>query len=95
LSLETMILFPLALIYVLWLGFHGQNTFINTRTTARAGCWLPPGRSPPFRCCCSRPARANPDGGAGADCNTSPTMQALLGVWVFHEAFTADRRWAS
>lgn len=92
LSLETMILFPLALIYVLWLGLHGQNTFINTPHDSTR--WLLAAAGPitaiPLLLFAAG-ARKIPMAVLGLLQYLSPTMQAVLGVWVFHEAFTADR----
>jgi chloramphenicol-sensitive protein RarD len=92
LSLETLILFPLALVYVLWLGFHGQNTFINTPHDSTR--WLLAAAGPitaiPLLLFAAG-ARKIPMAVLGLLQYVSPTMQALLGVWVFHEAFTADR----
>ena len=92
LSLETMMLFPLALIYVLWLSFHGQNTFINTPHDSTR--WLLAAAGPitaiPLLLFAAG-ARKIPMAVLGLLQYLSPTMQALLGVWVFHEAFTADR----
>ncbi|NYE62879.1 chloramphenicol-sensitive protein RarD [Duganella sp. 1224] len=92
LSLETMILFPLALAYVLWLSWHGHNTFLNrphdsTRLLlAAAG----PITAIPLLLFAAG-ARKIPMAVLGLLQYLSPTMQALLGVWVFHEAFPAAR----
>jgi chloramphenicol-sensitive protein RarD len=69
LSLETMILFPLALIYVLWLGFHGQNTFINTPHDSTRWLLAAAGPITAIRCCCLRPARARSRWRCWACCN--------------------------
>jgi len=92
LSLETMLLFPLALAYVLWLSWHGQNTFLNTPhdstrlLLAAAG----PITAIPLLLFAAG-ARKIPMAVLGLIQYLSPTMQALLGVWVFHEAFPAAR----
>ncbi|WP_343730403.1 EamA family transporter RarD [Duganella sp.] len=92
LSLETMMLFPLAMIYVLWLSFHGQNAFINTPHDSTR--WLLAAAGPitaiPLLLFAAG-ARRIPMAVLGLLQYLSPTMQALLGVWVFHEAFTTDR----
>ena len=92
LSLETMMLFPLALIYVLWLSYHGDNAFINTPHDSTR--WLLAAAGPitaiPLLLFAAG-ARRIPMAVLGLLQYMSPTMQALLGVWVFHEAFTADR----
>jgi chloramphenicol-sensitive protein RarD len=92
LSLETMMLFPLALVYVLWLGWHGQNTFLNTPHDSTR--WLLAAAGPitaiPLLLFAAG-ARKIPMAVLGLIQYLSPTMQALLGVWVFHEAFSAER----
>jgi chloramphenicol-sensitive protein RarD len=92
LSFETMVLFPLAAAYVVWLTVHGQNAFINTDSTstrlllAAAG----PITAIPLLLFASG-ARQIPLSVLGLLQYLSPTLQFLLGVWIFHEAFTADR----
>jgi chloramphenicol-sensitive protein RarD len=81
---------PLALIYVLWLAFHGQAPSSTRRRQPRAPAAGagPIGDSP----AAVRGRRAAPpDGRAGLAAIHRPHGQALLGVWVFHEAFTHDR----
>jgi chloramphenicol-sensitive protein RarD len=92
LSLETMILFPLALVYVVWLTMHGQNTFINSAFDSTR--WLLAAAGPitaiPLLLFAAG-ARKIPMAVLGLLQYLSPTMQALLGVWVFHEAFPMPR----
>lgn len=92
LSLETMILFPLALVYVAWLTLHGQNTFINTPYDSTR--WLLAAAGPitaiPLLLFAAG-ARKIPMAVLGLIQYLSPTMQALLGVLVFHEAFPPER----
>lgn len=92
LSLETMLLFPLALAYVAWLTMHGQNTFINTHTGATR--WLLAAAGPltaiPLLLFATG-ARQISMSALGLLQYISPTLQALLGVWVFHEAFPTAR----
>ncbi|MYN38094.1 EamA family transporter RarD [Duganella sp. FT109W] len=92
LSLETMILFPLALVYVLWLSWHGHNAFLNTPHDSTR--WLLAAAGPitaiPLLLFAAG-ARKIPMAVLGLIQYLSPTMQALLGVWVFHEAFPAAR----
>jgi chloramphenicol-sensitive protein RarD len=92
LSLETMILFPLALVYVLWLTWHGQNTFLNSEFDSTR--WLLAAAGPitaiPLLMFAAG-ARKIPMAVLGLLQYLSPTMQAVLGVWVFHEAFPAPR----
>ncbi|MQA22156.1 EamA family transporter RarD [Rugamonas rivuli] len=92
LSLETMLLFPLALAYVLWLTIHGQNTFLNTPSDGTR--WLLAAAGPitaiPLVMFAAG-ARKIPMSVLGLLQYLSPTMQALLGVWVFHETFPQAR----
>jgi len=92
LSLETMLLFPLALAYVLWLTMHGQNTFLNTPSDGTR--WLLAAAGPitaiPLVMFAAG-ARKIPMSVLGLLQYLSPTMQALLGVWVFHESFPQAR----
>ena len=92
LSLETMILFPLALVYVVWLTLHGQNTFINSASDGTR--WLLAAAGPitaiPLLLFAAG-ARKIPMAVLGLLQYLSPTMQALLGVWVFHETFPPAR----
>jgi len=91
LSLETMILFPAALAYVLWLAAHGQNTFLNSDGGTR---WLLAAAGPitaiPLLLFAAG-ARRIPLSVLGLLQYMSPTMQMLLGVWFFHEAFSVPR----
>lgn len=91
LSFETMALFPLALGYVIWLSLHGQNSFVNGSASTR---WLLVAAGPitaiPLLLFAAG-ARAIPLSVLGLLQYISPTIQLLLGVWLFHEAFTAER----
>jgi chloramphenicol-sensitive protein RarD len=92
LSFETMVLFPVAAAYVVWLTVHGQNAFINTESTstrlllAAAG----PITAIPLLLFASG-ARQIPLSALGLLQYLSPTLQFLLGVWLFHEPFSAER----
>lgn len=92
LSFETMVLFPLAAGYVIWLTVHGQNAFINTNSNTTR--WLLVAAGPitaiPLVLFAAG-ARKIPMSVLGLLQYLSPTMQFLLGVWLFHEAFTAAR----
>lgn len=92
LSLETMLLFPLALVYVVWLTLQGHNTFINTPYDSTR--WLLAAAGPitaiPLVMFAAG-ARKIPMSVLGLLQFLSPTMQALLGVWVFHESFPPAR----
>jgi len=92
LSLETMILFPLALVYVVWLTMTGHNTFLNSELDSTR--WLLVAAGPitaiPLLLFAAG-ARKIPMAALGLLQYLSPTMQALLGVWVFHEGFPPAR----
>jgi chloramphenicol-sensitive protein RarD len=92
LSFETMVLFPLATAYIGWLTLHGQNAFINTAHGSTR--WLLVAAGPitaiPLLLFASG-ARQIPLSVLGLLQYLSPTLQFLLGVWLFHEAFSADR----
>jgi chloramphenicol-sensitive protein RarD len=92
LSFETVVLFPLALAYVVWLSLHGDNSFINS--PADSTRWLLVAAGPitaiPLLLFASG-ARKIPLSALGLLQYISPTIQFLLGVWLFHEAFTEVR----
>jgi chloramphenicol-sensitive protein RarD len=92
LSLETMILFPAALAYLAWLTWHGHNTFVNSDSGATR--WLLAAAGPitaiPLLLFAAG-ARRIPMAVLGLLQYLSPTMQMLLGVWFFHESFSAPR----
>jgi chloramphenicol-sensitive protein RarD len=92
LSFETMVLFPLAAAYVIWLTINGQNAFINTDSTSTRLLLMAAGpiTAIPLLLFASG-ARQIPLSVLGLLQYLSPTLQFLLGVWIFHEAFTADR----
>ncbi|MDL2357104.1 MAG: EamA family transporter RarD [Pseudomonadota bacterium] len=91
LSFETMVLFPLALGYVIWLSLHGENSFANSGVQTRALLVAAgPITAIPLLLFASG-ARKIPLSVLGLLQYISPTIQFLLGVWLFHEAFTAAR----
>jgi chloramphenicol-sensitive protein RarD len=92
LSFETMLLFPVAAAYVIWLTVHGSNTFINTPsdTTRLLLIAAGPITAIPLLLFAAG-ARRIPLSVLGMLQYLSPTMQMLLGLWVFHEAFSAAR----
>ena len=92
LSFETMVLFPLAAAYVAWLTVHGENAFLNTgsNTTRLLLVAAGPITAIPLLLFAAG-ARKIPLSIVGLLQYMSPTLQFLLGVWLFHEAFTADR----
>ena len=92
LSFETMVLFPIAAIYVGWLTLHGDNAFVNTASSTTR--WLLIAAGPitaiPLLLFASG-ARQIPLSILGLLQYLAPTIQFLLGVLLFKEAFTADR----
>ena len=92
LSFETIVLFPLAAGYVIWLTVQGQNVFINTASDTTR--WLlimaGPLTAIPLLLFATG-ARKIPLSILGLLQYLSPTLQFLLGVWLFKEAFSADR----
>jgi chloramphenicol-sensitive protein RarD len=92
LSFETMVLFPLAAAYAAWLTVHGQNAFINTpsNTTRVLLMAAGPVTAIPLLLFAGA-ARRIPLSVLGLLQYVTPTMQFMLGVWLFHEAFTAER----
>ncbi|TFW32694.1 EamA family transporter RarD [Massilia horti] len=92
LSFETMVLFPIAAIYVGWLTLHGENAFLNTPSNMTRLLLVAAGpiTAVPLLLFAAG-ARRIPLSVLGLLQYLSPTMQFLLGVWLFHEAFTAER----
>jgi len=92
LSFETMVLFPVAAAYVVWLTMNGQNAFINTESTSTRLLLMAAGpiTAIPLLLFASG-ARQIPLSVLGLLQYLSPTLQFLLGVWLFHEPFTPDR----
>jgi chloramphenicol-sensitive protein RarD len=92
LSFETMVLFPLALAYIGWLTLHGENAFLNTSSDTTR--WLLIASGPitaiPLLLFANG-ARQIPLSILGLLQYLAPTIQFLLGVLLFKEAFTADR----
>ena len=92
LSFETMVLFPLATGYVIWLSAHGQNAFINTASTTTRLLLVAAGPITAIPLLLfAAGARRIPLSVVGLLQYLAPTLQFLLGVWLFHEAFTPDR----
>jgi chloramphenicol-sensitive protein RarD len=92
LSFETMVLFPFAAGYVAWLTLHGENAFITTPsdTTRLLLVAAGPITAIPLLLFATG-ARKIPLSILGLLQYLSPTIQFVLGVWLFHEAFTSDR----
>ena len=92
LSFETMVLFPVAAVYIGWLTLHGDNAFINTASDSTR--WLLVAAGPitaiPLLLFASG-ARKIPLSILGLLQYLGPTIQFLLGVLLFKEAFTNER----
>jgi chloramphenicol-sensitive protein RarD len=92
LSFETLLLFPFALGYLGWLTMHGQNSFVTTASDSTR--WLLVAAGPitaiPLLLFASG-ARKIPLSVLGLLQYIGPTIQMSLGIFVFHEAFTAAR----
>jgi chloramphenicol-sensitive protein RarD len=91
LTLETALLFPLACGYLLWLAAHQQNTFIEASATMR---WLLVAAGPvtavPLLLFAAG-ARRIPLSLLGLLQYIGPTIQLLLGIWLYHEPFAAAK----
>lgn len=92
LSFETMVLFPFALAYVGWLTANGDNAFLNAPadTTRLLLAAAGPITAIPLLLFATG-ARQIPLSILGLLQYLSPTIQFLLGVWLFHEAFSSER----
>ena len=92
LSFETMLLFPFALGYLLWLTWHGQNGFLTT--DADSTRWLLVAAGPitaiPLLLFASG-ARRIPLSVLGLLQYIGPTIQFMLGIFLFQEAFSSNR----
>jgi chloramphenicol-sensitive protein RarD len=92
LSFETMILFPFALAYLVWLTMHGQNDFLTTSSNSTR--WLLAASGPitaiPLLLFASG-ARKIALSVLGLLQYIGPTIQLSLGIFLFHEAFTQAR----
>ena len=92
LSFETMILFPFALGYLVWLSANGQNSFANTLSDSTR--WLLVAAGPitaiPLLLFASG-ARQIPLSVLGLLQYIGPTLQMTLGIFFFHEVFTQER----
>lgn len=92
LSFETMVLFPIAAAYIAWLTLHGENAFMTTASESTR--WLLIASGPitaiPLLLFANG-ARRIPLSILGLLQYLAPTIQFLLGVLLFKEAFTSDR----
>ena len=92
LSFETLILFPFALGYLVWLTFQGENIFLTT--TSDSTRWLLLAAGPitaiPLLLFASG-ARKIPLSVLGLLQYIGPTIQFALGIFLFQEAFTSGK----
>jgi chloramphenicol-sensitive protein RarD len=92
LSFETMVLFPFAAAYVGWLTVSGENAFINAPLDMTRVLLIAAGPITAIPLLLfATGARKIPLSILGLLQYLSPTIQFLLGVWLFHEAFSSDR----
>ena len=87
LALETALLFPLALLYLYWLGTQGQNAFVTADAATR---WLLVAAGPvttiPLLLFAAG-ARRIPFSLLGVLQYVTPSLQLALGVLLYHEPF--------
>ncbi|BDT56812.1 membrane protein [Massilia varians] len=92
LSFETMVLFPFAAAYVGWLSVTGDNAFVNAPLDATRILLILAGPITAIPLLLfATGARKIPLSILGLLQYLSPTIQFLLGVWLFHEAFSSER----
>jgi chloramphenicol-sensitive protein RarD len=91
LSLETFLLFPLAFGYLAILALNGQNAFVQASMPSK---WLLAAAGPitavPLLLFATG-ARRIPMSTLGLLQYIAPSLQLLLGVWLYHEPFGAER----
>ncbi|GGX83995.1 EamA family transporter RarD [Massilia dura] len=92
LSFETLLLFPLAAGYVVWLTVHGANTFVNTPSDTTRALLVAAGPITAIPLLLfAAGARKIPLSVLGMLQYIAPTIQMVLGLVVFHETFTSAR----
>ncbi|MBS0308454.1 MAG: EamA family transporter RarD [Proteobacteria bacterium] len=91
LTLETLVMFPLALVYLGWETAQGSNAFLNDATATK---WLLASAGPvtaiPLLLFAAG-ARRIPLSLLGLMQYITPTLQLLLGVMLYHEPFGGAR----
>jgi chloramphenicol-sensitive protein RarD len=91
LSLETFLLFPIAFGYLAWLAFHHQNAFLNASVGTR-GLLMAAGPITAIPLLLfAAAARRIPMSMLGLLQYLTPTLQLLIGVWMYDEPFTGER----
>jgi len=93
LALETLLLFPLAAAYLVWTVIEGHNAFIHAPPVLRilmiaAG----PITAIPLLLFAAGARRIRLST-LGLLQFIAPTLQLLLGIWMFHEPFNGARMW--
>jgi chloramphenicol-sensitive protein RarD len=91
LSVETCLLFPIAFGYLVWLALNDQNAFLQASVTSK---WLLVAAGPitaiPLLLFAAG-ARRIPMSTLGLLQYLAPSLQLLLGVWLYHEPFAGHR----
>lgn len=92
LSFETMVLFPFAAAWMAWLTLNGDNAFLNAPSDLTRVLLVAAGPTTAIPLLLfATGARKIPLSILGLLQYLSPTIQFLLGIWLFHEAFSSDR----
>ncbi|HTV96412.1 MAG TPA: EamA family transporter RarD [Steroidobacteraceae bacterium] len=93
LSLETLLLCPLAAAYLAWTAFIGDNAFIHADFALRLVIMAAgPVTAIPLLLFAAGARRIRLST-LGLLQFIAPTLQLLLGIWMFHEPFGGARRW--
>jgi chloramphenicol-sensitive protein RarD len=92
LSFETLILFPLAFAYLGWLMLAGTSAFIATDSASTRALLVAAGPITAIPLLLfAAGARQIPLSVLGLLQYIAPTIQLLLGIWLFNETFSAQR----
>jgi chloramphenicol-sensitive protein RarD len=92
LSFETLILFPAACGYLAWLWWHGQSAFIGAASDGTRALLVASGPITAIPLLLfAAGARRLPLSLLGLLQYLAPSMQLLLGVWLFGETFSSAR----
>ena len=93
LSLETLLLFPLAAAYLAWVAFNGNSAFIHADLALRLFLMAAgPITAIPLLLFAAGARRIRLST-LGLLQFIAPTLQLLLGIWLFHEPFGGARMW--
>lgn len=91
LSLEILLLAPLALAYLVWLSWHGANSFPDASISSKMLLVLAgPVTAIPLLLFAAS-ARQISLSTLGMLQYITPSLQLMLGVWLFHEPFSTAR----